>query len=747
MNSLEIRMNSTQQNSMRRELFICLLLAAMTLAAYWPVGQLGFILFDDYAYVVKNANVQGGITAKSVYWAFTATHAGYWLPLTWLSHMLDCELFGLNAQGHHWMNLGFHIANTLLLFIVLRELTQTVWRSALAAALFALHPLRVESVAWIAERKDVLSGFFFLLTLLFYTRFAQATSLRTVTLDAKSGDKGSGVWHLGSGDYWLALVFFALGLMSKPMLVTLPFVLLLLDFWPLGRISDFRFRISDLKNAVQHPVLRRLLWEKLPFVALSLASGIITIWAQQNGGATVPAGVLPWYWRAANALVFYTDYLGKIFWPENLAIFYPYPRMQVWEFVCSALVPVLLSVLCIRRARVQPYLLVGWFWYVVMLVPVIGLGQAGMQAIADRFTYLPSIGLAIVVAWGLAGIASRSGFWRTAVSLGAAVWLSVCLLLTRHQLGYWRDNVTLFSHALEVTRENNFTSYLMLGNTYLESGSLDQAAENYRCALQIIPTSKIVRYQLGHILLLQKKFEEAEVQFGEITRLSPEDAFAHKCLGYTLAEQSKYAEAEAEYATGLQLSPGDSALRNALALVAQRAETAKTLANLYAALKIQPTPEVHTEIAAIETIQGNFQSALGHYQAALQLKPDSPDVLNNLAWLLATSPEANVRDGERAMELAEHACTLTDFKQTMFVGTLAAAYAEAGRFDEAMATAEKACVLATAAGDQDLLIRNQELLALYRKHQPYHEVAATNQSDPAVLDLADSPGKPVPTGP
>jgi tetratricopeptide (TPR) repeat protein len=377
-----------------------------------------------------------------------------------------------------------------------------------------------------------------------------------------------------------------------------------------------------------------------------------------------------------------------------------------------------------------------------MLLPVIGLGQAGMQAIADRFTYLPSIGLAIVVAWGLAGISTLSGLWRTVATLGTAVLLSACLLVTRHQLGYWRDNVTLFSHALEVTREHNFTSYLMLGNTYWESGNLDKAAENYGSALHVIPTSKTVRYQLGHVLLLLKKFEEAGIQFSEIVRLGPEDAFAHKCLGYTMAAQGKYAEAEAEFATALQLNPGDAAMRNALAFVAQRAETAKTLASLYEALKIQPTPEVHTRIAAIETTQGKFQDAPGHYLAALRLNPDAPDVLNNLAWLLATCPDAQIRNGTQAVGYAERACERTNYKQIIMVGTLAAAYAEAGRFDDAIATAEKACALAERSGEKDLLQKNQELLSMYRAHRSYHEVAATNQPEPSVLDLSDYPGKP-----
>ena len=278
-----------------------------------------------------------------------------------------------------------------------------------------------------SERKDVLSAFFFLLTLMAYTRYVTSGKWQvTRTETAAAVPDSSRVTRHPSLFYWLALVFFALGLMSKPMLVTLPAILLLLDFWPLGRIAECGVRSAEWKNAVQLPVLRRLLWEKMPFVVLSLASSLATFWAQQAAGAVTPLRVLPWYWRIANALVFYTDYLGKMFWPANLAIFYPYTPIHLWEFICSALLPVLLSVFCLRRARSQSYLVAGWFWFVVMLVPVIGLVQVGMQTIADRYTYLPSIGLFIAVAWSMAGVASVSRFWRAAMAAGATALVLAC---------------------------------------------------------------------------------------------------------------------------------------------------------------------------------------------------------------------------------------------------------------------------------------------------------------------------------
>jgi tetratricopeptide (TPR) repeat protein len=376
----------------------------------------------------------------------------------------------------------------------------------------------------------------------------------------------------------------------------------------------------------------------------------------------------------------------------------------------------------------QPWLFVGWFWFVVMLLPVIGLVQVGMQSMADRYTYLPSIGLFIIVAWGMAGIASISSLWRTGMAVGAAGLLLACLLDTRFQLGYWRDNVTLFSRAVEVTGENPMGNYY-LGNAFWATRNLDEAAKNYRSALRIAPHLEEAYYQLGCVLLLQKKSEEAGDQFDEVLRLNYDNVDAHVGLGNALAAQRKYAEAEAEYSNALVLRPDDAAISKALAVATLKAESGKALTNFYEILKVQPTPEVHIQIAAIQTIQGNFQEAMEHYLAALQLKPDSSEVLNNLAWFLTTCPDAHIRDGAQAVKYAERACELTYYRETMMVGTLAAAYAEAGRFDDAISMAQKACSLATGSGKPGLLKRNQDLLALYLKHQPYREMSNPNEPD------------------
>ncbi len=617
---------------MSRPRLIALLLALGTLVVFLPVGRFGFVNYDDPDYVTENNFVKNGLNWPDLAQAFTTFHASNWHPLTWLSHMLDYKLFGLKASGHHWVSLGFHIVNTLLLFLVILQMTGALWRSALVAALFAWHPLHIQSVAWISERKDVLSACFMLLTLWAYVRHVQKPGI---------GNPVSGPRPLTSGPYWLALLFFALGLMSKPMLVTLPLILLLLDFWPLKRISGSGSGIAGPKNAGQPHILKKLILEKIPFFGLSLASGIATLWAQGQGGSIATLAQLPLGWRLADALVFYTAYLQKMFWPVNLSILYQYERMHLWEFTCNAMMPVLLTILIVRRARSQPYLMVGWLWFLIMLVPVIGLVQVGGQAIADRYTYLPSIGLFIIIAWGMADMAARSRRWQTSMTIGAAALLTACLVDAKIQLGYWQNSITLFKRAADLT--HGHYCYFSLACAYLEAGELDEAARNFRISI----------------------------------RLSPKLPVSHYRLGYVLSAQGKYAEAQAEYSIAAQLDPGLPLTQRALE---------KNL--------------------LLENLRG---------------QPDALDILNNLAWMLATSGEPDIRDGPRAVQLAEHACELTHHQKTVFIGTIAAAYAEAGRFDDAIATAQQACALAAKNGETDLLQKNQGLLELYRAHKPYRE--------------------------
>ena len=690
---------------MRHNFIICLLLAGFTLGIYWPVSRLGFISYDDPDYITNNPKVRSGINPDSMDWALTSTHAGNWHPVTWLSHMLDCQIFGLNPGAFHGVNLAIHIVNSLLLFIVLRKMTQAVWGSALVAALFAWHPAHVQSVAWISERKDVLSGFFFLLTLWFYLKYAERVKVQ----------KPNSKIFLGA-----SLAMFALGLMSKPMLVTLPAILLLLDLWPLGRIPEFGFRLSELKKLFQVPSFRLLLLEKIPFVGLSLASVAATFQAQGGAGCIIPADQLSLATRLANVPVFCTAYLGKLFWPAHLAIFYPYRQISLGEHACAILLLTLVTIVCLRWRQTRPWCLTGWCWFLIMLLPVIGIVQVGAQAIADRYTYLPAIGIFILLAWSLGEIAAISRWWRAGVVMVAVALLLASLLDTRFQLRYWRDSITLARHSIEVTRKNNFSSYFGLGNALMSDGELDDAVTNFTAALQTASTYPWpvdtfgTHHNFGCALRMLNRSAEAEAQFKAAVKLQPQNAFTRVYLADALADQGKIAEAEAEQAAAIQLMPENP-------LLLQKIEINRSLTKLREDLKTGPTPKIHADIAEIETREGKSGDAVNHYRAALKLNPDSPEILNNLAWLLATCPQAKIRDGNLAVKYSQRACELTRFDNTMLLGTLAAAQAEAGKFDEAVATAQRACDLAVKNGETNLLQKNQELLERYRARKTAKE--------------------------
>ena len=536
--------------------------------------------------------------------------------------------------------------------------------------------------------------------------------------------------------------------MSKPMLVSLPIILLLLDVWPLGRVTGGGWRVtrwgfpipqpstlnsqppSSQPSTLNRPTLNpqlsttrlsTLLLEKLPFVAFSAISCLATLRAQGGAGFIIHVAPLPWYVRVIITPYFYVAYLKKILWPENLAIFYQYPLVQPWQIAVAALLLIVITVVCLRQLRARPYLAVGWFWFLVMLVPVIGFVQVGTQSIADRYTYLPSIGLFIMAAWGIWELAARSTLWRTGVTVAATALVLACLADTRYQLRYWQNSVTLFEHGLDIKREGNSFCYYCLGNALWDSGDLDGAVTNYRIALKIVPDMTEASSRLGFILLQQNKPAEAEVEFREVLRVTPSDTKAHKYLGDILAGQGKLAEAQAEYDAVLRLNPGNTEIREALQPELDKLEAARALTNLYETLKVQPTAEAHVQLAVMLTAQREYQAAVEHYRAALKLKPDAPDILNNLAWMLATCPDDQVRNGAQAIQYAERACELTQNKQPVTLGTLAAAYAEAGRFDEAVATAQKACDLATQQGNTLLAQKNQALIEIYRQRKPWRE--------------------------
>jgi len=485
----------------RNQYLVILLLLGVTFGAFYRVLGGEFLRYDDDVYITLNPFVKAGLSRVGLIWAFATGYNANWHPLTWVSHMLDVEVFGMNAGGHHLTNLILHLANTMLLFLVLRRMTGFVWRSAFVAALFGVHPLHVESVAWIAERKDVLSTLFWLLTIWAYARYAENPT-----------------WTR----YLPVVLFFGLGLMAKPMLVTLPFVLLLLDYWPLNRLS------FGGKGERTVPVYDLFL-EKVPLFAMTALSCLITFRAQQMGGAVGLLEKLPFAVRAGNALVAYTTYIGKMFWPKNLAVFYPHPGadLPVWQAVVAGLALVSITILVIRAGKPRPYLSVGWLWYLGTLVPVIGLVQVGAQAMADRYTYVPMIGLFIMLAWGLPGLGGKR--------LAVPATLVVCALIavTWRQVGYWRDSISLFRHAISVT-EKNAVMHANLGLALRDRGRTDEAIREYREAIRIDPEFAQAHNNLAVALYFKGDYAEAwkEVhlagQYGVIPNQSFLDALSEK---------------------------------------------------------------------------------------------------------------------------------------------------------------------------------------------------------------------------
>ena len=564
----------------RQKLFIliCLVLALGTVALYWPVTRHPFITLDDQQYVTQNSHVQSGLTWGGVKWAFSNFEAANWHPLTWLSHQLDCELFGLNAGGHHLMNVLLHAANALLVFGLLRGATGAVWRSAIVAALFAWHPLRVESVAWAAERKDVLCAFFFLLSLLAYVGFANLSKVQSPKSKVA---------------YAASFLFFAGALMSKPMAVTLPFVLLLLDGWPLNRfpLSAFRF-----------PLLKTLLLEKIPFFVLAIAVSVVTLVAQKSGQATWSLSSLPLTERLANAALGYAGYLSKTFWPVDLAIIYPFPKQLPWLAAAAAAAGLLIgSVLALKWARRKPYAFTGWFYFLVTLLPVIGLVQVGPQALADRYMYLPSIGLFVLLVWGGFEILSavpQAKAIATAVAVSA---LGLCAAFTAQQLNFWADSVKLFSHCVAVTGDN-YTACDYLGGALKLAGAKDDALVCFAKSVALEPRFPLAQYDLGLALLEHNQFAEAAEHLGIAARDVPRDPLIHQQCGRALLGAGKLSEAEMELMTALRLKPDFF--------------------------------QAHADLAVALAGQKKFAEAVPHFRAVVTAVPDNPKFRFNLGLAL-----------------------------------------------------------------------------------------------------------------
>ena len=536
--------------SRRLELVICLSLVFAILVVFFEVRNCDFV-YDDLGYVTQNQHVQMGITAKSVLWAWTTIHAGFWIPVTWLSLMFDQELYGLNPGGYHWTNLLLHIENTLLLFLLLRRMTGAIWRSAVVAALFALHPLRVESVAWVAERKDVLSTFFWMLTAFAYLHYVRKPKLTR---------------------YLLIIILFAVTLMAKPMAVTLPFVLLLMDYWPLGR---FAFRQTQEKtnphaHNVASPIFSisggtRLVLEKAPLIGLAALFGIVTFLAQKHVGALASLEIIPLYDRIDNTLVSYVTYIRKMIWPYDLAVFYPHAaeNLSFWQTTGAALVLAGISVIAVRAARRHPYLIVGWLWYLGTLIPVIGLAQAGEQAMADRFTYGPLVGLFIMFSWGIPFIVQRWRFQKIILSVSVGLALSVFATLTFLQVRHWRNNVALFKRATDVA-PNSYVAHYNLAISLAGQKRLEEAMPHYYEALRIKPDLHEAHNSLGTAFWLRGNVTEAIGHYTEALRIKPDYPEAHNNLALALFRQKKFKEALAHYYEALRIKPNYADARHNL---------------------------------------------------------------------------------------------------------------------------------------------------------------------------------------
>jgi tetratricopeptide (TPR) repeat protein len=683
---------------------VCALLAIITVGIYAPVANSQFISLDDLDYILNNPQVQQGLSWSAVKWAFSTFHSSNWHPLTWLSHMLDCQLYGLNPAGPHLTNLAFHVANTLLLFLLLQNLTFRLWPSAFVALLFALHPMHVESVAWVSERKDVLSAFFFLLTLLAYARYVELTKAKNRRCCLV---------------YGLTLLLFALGLMAKPMLVTLPCVLCLLDYWPLAR---FQWPLKSQPT----PVLQRLIVEKIPFFILTALSCWITWLAQSSGGALKPMADFPLTDRLAHIPVAYGWYMLKLIWPTDLSVFYNmvYAQHSFDTVAFASLLFLGITAFAIRWARKQPYLPVGWLWFVVMLVPVLGLVQVGNQAYADRYSYLPYVGLFIIVTWGIPVLLAR---WRhhRAILLAAALLTSAaCGCLTVAQVRFWQNGQTLFERALALDPEDEKV-WALLGITYMEQGNTDKAIACMRHATTINYEYFDAWDDLGGMLFINGDYDGAQAAYAMALRYTRDKPKIYNKLGDMFKATNRYGDAIANYQSSLELKPNQPDIQTELGqcLVFDR-QPEQAADAFQKVILVQPeNGPAQLGLAMILQNTKNDAGAIEHYRKAVQLETNSIIALNNLAWLLATDADAKLRNGTEAVPLAEHACKLTQYKEAFYIGTLAAAYAEAGRFNDAVATAQKAHDVALAKGQKQIADSNEQLVELFKSGQAYHEKA------------------------
>lgn len=615
--------------------WVSLILIGLTLIIYLQTVNFEFVVFDDGLYVTDNHEIQAPVNLKSFFWAFTTTQAANWHPLTWLSYLLDFQLFGLNAGGYHLTSVLFHLTNTVLLFLLLDKFSGRLWPSALTAALFAVHPLHVESVAWISERKDVISGFFWILTL---------------------GAYGYYVKRPGLLKYLIVLVLFLAGLMAKPMVVTLPCVMLLLDFWPLGRCSSW-FPINgegvkredSLGSGNQGQPVAALIVEKVPFFLLAVASSVMTFYAQQRVGAVDQ--IIPLTTRFSNALISYVTYLLKMFWPVNLSIFYPYPAfLPVWQILGSGFILVLVSIGVFWNWKRYPYLVFGWLWYLGTLVPVIGLIQVGSQAMADRYTYIPLIGLFIMIAFAIPELLAKWPYRKVVLSVAAILWLLVLTTLAWKQTTCWENSISLFQQALKVSA-GNFKAHDMLGLALTEQGKLDQAIFHLRESIRIKPNYGSAYNNLGRALEKKGEWAEAQAQYLKALKVQ-EFPEAHYNLGIVMLQQGKLETAVFHFQSAVRINTNYAEAYNNLGVTLyQQGKTQEAINHFSKALKIKPFfLEAHYNLGTVLSDTGRFDEAIEHFQEALKIQPDYARAYNNLG--LAQAQKGRIDDAIASFQRA-----------------------------------------------------------------------------------------------
>ena len=786
---------------------VCVFLAVITLAIFGQTLRYEFINFDDDLYVYDNAAVAGGLTLKGIAAAFSFNNFDYWIPLTTLSHILDCQLYGLNAGGPHLTNVFLHTASVILLFLILRRMTGALWRAAFVAALFAIHPLRAESVAWVAERKDVLSGFFFMLALWAYAR-AKLSTLHSSLFTR----------------YWLVLIFFALGLMAKPMVLTLPFVLLLLDYWPLRRSGECKVESGEWKKMVI---------EKIPLFALALAWCGLTVFAISHAHSIQLPQNLSIPSRISDALVSYSAYLGQMLYPRGLAV--PYLRPEggypLWKAIAAFLLVAGIGLWAFLRKRKSPYLLVGWLWYLGMLVPVIGLVQAGAHVRADRYTYLPQVGLYIMMAWGVSELSTGWRHRRAVLGSAAVLVIGALTFCTRVQVSYWKDSESLWTHTLACTSGNDVAEN-NLGDALFKKGQVNESVAHFQKAVNIQPSNAEARNNLGGALLQQGRTNEAIIQLQKAVNLQPDYAAAHNNLGDALFQTGQADEAKAHFLKALKIKPDYADAQNNLGTVLlQKGDVDEAMAHLQRAVIIQPSfarahynlgnaffqkgnedeavaqfkkaleiqpaySDAHYNLGNVLLQKGQVDEALAHFQKALEIQPDNPlahvnlgnalvqkgqldeaimqyqksmkirpdigithynyayallqkgkldeataqyrtaieidpnfavthpiiqNCLAQIAWTLSTSPDSSIRNGAKAIEIAEQTDRLSGGTNPTVIGALAAAYADAGRFSEAVMTCQRALQQAGNSNNTELASALKEQLKLYQEGSPFRE--------------------------